>query len=85
MDHTIGKLVVPIWIAKSSGRPKDRAIHMPTMAPTKPSAIDTRQPPREKPVIACPSEPQIPATNNKIKRSNNVMSPSPKTRVCFSL
>ena len=73
MDHTIGKLVVPILTAKSSGRPIARANHIPRTAPTNPSAIDTRQPPREKPVIACPSAPQIPATSNKISKSNNVI------------
>src|SRR5689334_16059036 len=73
IDHTIGKLVVPIRTANSSGRPNARASHIPTTAPTKPSAIDTRQPPREKPVIACPSAPQSPATISKISRSNNVI------------
>ena len=73
MDQTIGKLVVPICIAKSSGRSNARDTHIPTKAPTKPSAIDTRQPPREKPVIACPSAPQIPATRSKIRRSNSVI------------
>jgi hypothetical protein len=73
MDHTIGKLVVPIRTGKSSGKPSARAIHSPTIAPTKPSAIDTRQPPRENPVIACPSAPQIPATISKMSKSNNVI------------
>ena len=73
MDHTIGKLVVPILTGKSSGKPSARAIHSPTIAPTNPSAIETRQPPREKPVIACPSDPQIPATINRMRRSSNVM------------
>ena len=73
MDHMIGKLVVPILTGKSSGRPIARAIHRPKIAPTNPSAIETRQPPREKPVIACPSAPQIPATIRRMSRSNNVM------------
>jgi len=73
MDHMIGKLVVPILTGNSSGRPIARAIHSPKIAPTNPSAIETRQPPREKPVIACPSAPQIPATISKMRRSNNVM------------
>src|SRR6185503_15766299 len=73
MDHMIGKFVVPILTGKSSGRPIARAIHSPKIAPTNPSAIETRQPPREKPVIACPSAPQIPATIRRMRRSNNVM------------
>jgi hypothetical protein len=73
MAHTIGKLVVPIRTGKSSGKPSARAIQSPTTAPTKPSAIDTRQPPREKPVIACPKAPQIPATISKMSKSNNVI------------
>lgn len=73
IDQTIGKLVVPIRTGNSSGRPRPRAIHIPTIAPTKPSAIDTRQPPREKPVIACPNAPQIPATISKMIKSNNVI------------
>ena len=73
MDHTIGKLVVPILTGKSSGRPSARAIQSPRIAPTNPSAIETRQPPRENPVIAWPSDPQIPATISRMRRSNNVM------------
>ena len=52
IDQIIGKLVLPIRIEKSSGNPIWRANHIPNTAPTNPSAIETKQPPREKPPIA---------------------------------
>lgn len=52
IDQTIGKSVVPIRIEKSSGNPIWRASHIPNTAPMNPSAIETKQPPREKPLIA---------------------------------
>ena len=52
IDQITGNDTSPIGIGNSSGKFRARAIHMPSSAPMNPSAIDTRQPPREKPVIA---------------------------------
>lgn len=73
IDHTIGNVVVPIWTANISGRCRARAIHIPNRAPTNPRAIDTRQPPREYPLIACPSDPQMPAIKSSSSKSKSVM------------
>src|SRR5262249_46289155 len=45
MDQTTGKVASPTCTARGSGRFRARARAMPTRAPMKPSAIDTRIPP----------------------------------------
>lgn len=69
MDQTTGNAKLPASTTKSSGRAISLAIHPPISAPIKPTAIDTRQPPLEKPVIACPIAPQRPAMISKRKKS----------------
>ena len=70
IDQTIGKGLPPILTAKSSGKPIAPASQLPNSAPMKPKAIETRQPPRLYPAIACPTAPQRPATNNKINNDS---------------
>ena len=45
IDQTIGKLSLPMCTKKRSGKCSAPAIHVPTIAPMNPSAIDTRHPP----------------------------------------
>jgi hypothetical protein len=77
IDQMIGNLVPPMSSAKSSGSLSERASHMPIIAPMKPSAMETRQPPREKPLMACPSEPHNPAIRSKITISTQVIETPP--------
>ena len=49
IDQTTGKVWPPTLTGSSSGIPACRASHIPSSAPTKPSAMETRQPPRESP------------------------------------
>src|SRR5262245_46906174 len=70
IDQTMGNRSPPMLTAKSSGKPIAPASQLPSKAPIKPRAMDTRQPPRLYPAIACPTEPQIPATSNKIKKDS---------------
>src|SRR5262249_29820420 len=64
IDQTMGKSVeVP---TKTFGRSSALASHIPTMAPINPSAIDTRQPPRDPPPKALPIEPHTPAIINRM-------------------
>ena len=52
IDQRMGKLLPPTLTVKSSGKPSRRASHSPTRAPMKPKAMETRQPPRDTPVMA---------------------------------
>ena len=74
IDQIMGKPVEPIRTGNNSGSPSLPANQEPISAPTKPSAIETRQPPRENPLIACPSDPQIPAINSRSNKSMSVIS-----------
>jgi hypothetical protein len=52
--------------SSKSGNPSLCANSVPSSAPMNPSAIETRQPPRLYPAMACPIAPQIPATKKRI-------------------
>lgn len=54
MDQIMGNSVPPILTIHKAGKPSNLASHTPSKAPIKPTAMDTRQPPPEKPTIACP-------------------------------
>ena len=73
IDQMTGKLSPPILTTNSSGRCSAWAIHIPTSAPMKPSAIDTRQPPWLYPAIAWPIEPHMPATSKRIRSDISVI------------
>jgi hypothetical protein len=77
IDQMMGNVVSPILSVYSSGSFNWRASHMPMIAPMKPSAMETRQPPREKPLMACPNAPQIPATRSRINKSIQVIGTPP--------
>src|SRR5437867_1052681 len=79
IDQTIGKLVESKLITNNSGRPITRESQVPKSAPMKPRAMDTRKPPREKPLMACPTDPQMPATRSNRRNSSRVMT-SPRER-----
>ena len=54
---------------------------IPIAAPTKPTAIATRHPPRDAPTIAWPREPHTPAINRRIKNSKNVIGYLPSNQI----
>ena len=56
IDHTIGKRLPPTEIARISGSASFVAIQLPTRAPMKPTATETRQPPWLYPAIARPTD-----------------------------
>jgi len=60
-------------MVNTNGKPKIPASHLPKSAPINPRAIETRQPPREEPAIACPIEPHIDAIISKKRISNFVI------------
>ncbi len=57
MDQKNGNGAPATRIIKGSGNPILREIQEPSNAPMKPSAIETRQPPRVPPAIARPMAP----------------------------
>lgn len=73
IDHRIGNVSPPRRIPRSSGRPRLRPTQLPSSAPSKPTATETRQPPREKPVRALATLPQTPAITRSTRNSTIVM------------
>src|SRR2546423_5556386 len=73
IDQTTGNVWLPTCTGRGSYRPAWRASHMPSSAPMKPSAIETRQPPCEYPPMARPIEPHTPAIRSNKSRSINVI------------
>lgn len=61
IDQRKGNGAPATWISNGSGKPIRRAIHEPSSAPMKPSAMETRQPPCVPPAIARPIAPAIAA------------------------
>ncbi|HYO91827.1 MAG TPA: hypothetical protein VEQ40_09330 [Pyrinomonadaceae bacterium] len=81
IDQMMGNDFPPILTGNNSGSPSFLAIHSPMLAPMKPSAMETSQPPREKPLMAWPSAPHKPATSSKINKSMRVRAPPQNTEV----
>src|ERR1017187_3574244 len=73
IDHTMGNEWPSMATTQNVGRGSERAIHVQTKAPKKPSTIDRRNPPREPPPNARATEPQIPATKRYRTKSIGVM------------
>src|SRR5690349_3618844 len=82
IDQTTGNGWRSIVTAKTSGSPIFFAIQVPRSAPMKPTATETRQPPRVPPAIARPIAPQIAAITSRTRRpvSENVM--APPSQIC---
>lgn len=71
--HTTGNGLPSILIVKIFGRPIFAAIHKPIYAPTNPTMIDTRQPPKSYPANDCPIEPHIAAIISRTRNPINVV------------
>lgn len=75
IDHIIGKGFPAISIDQSNGRSSSVAIHLPSMAPTKPTPADIKHPPLPtlKPPMLWPIPPQMDAMSKYIKKSKKDM------------
>lgn len=73
IDQITGKGLPPTSIVQSSGSPSSVAIHVPRIAPIKPTPEDTRQPPKLCPLMLCPIPPQIDAISSNNKNPKNDM------------
>lgn len=71
--HTIGKGLPSILMVKNSGSPIFPAIHKPRYAPTKPTMIETRHPPKLYPANDWPIAPHIAAIASRTKNPISVM------------
>jgi hypothetical protein len=82
IDQTIGNIFPPTFTANISRKPSALnpsllASHDPTNHPIKPITIEPRIPPAQLPDIACPTAPQIPVSNNKMRSdSSDIFHPS---------